>query len=115
MFFYDTKSTDRVGTTWRPDLVPTILDWIDNIPAEALPHLRKLRVDNRGHFCCTFSKRADDGGPPRDVEIELDHDGYVVSCGSVTLLWPTLQQFDINHLLAAVKAANHASAAGIPS
>jgi hypothetical protein len=71
MYFYE---SDR-PRTWRPDLVPAILKWVDSIPESSLPNFRGFGVNEDGSFSATFSKRSERGGPPRDIRFEFDHGG----------------------------------------
>jgi hypothetical protein len=72
--------------TWRPDLVPVILTWLQGIPLLDLMYVAKLGASLEGAFLIEFDwPRRDagaDGGPrTRRIIIAFDHDMYAMSNG----------------------------------
>jgi hypothetical protein len=108
MYFYDSEDRPR---TWRPDLVPAILKWIDGIPESCLSHLKGFSVNEDGSFGATFRKRSERGGPPKEIRFEFDHGGsslHVVVQNELMLVGAESEiiPFNPEHLLLAANAAD---------
>jgi hypothetical protein len=59
--------------TYRPDLVPLILDWIAKCPPVCWQNFVCFRTGCRGEFVAKFAMSPDRGGPERVVEVMIDH------------------------------------------
>jgi hypothetical protein len=55
MFVYD-EDAER-ARTWRPDLVPHLMQWLNSIPPQSLKYLEKISVSDLGGFEATFCYR----------------------------------------------------------
>jgi hypothetical protein len=51
LFLYEDGCSTR---TWRPDLVPHIIAWLDAVPAATLAKLVRVGVSDVGGFVATF-------------------------------------------------------------
>lgn len=52
MYVYD-EVADR-ARTWRPDIVPHLLKWLNSIPPQSIQYLEKVSVSDLGGFEATF-------------------------------------------------------------
>jgi hypothetical protein len=76
LFHYE-SDRDEHGRTWRPDLVPAILAWLEEIPAGDHGIVQRIAVGRRGSFRADFTP-TDRHGRPRDVAIEFDHNKQII-------------------------------------
>ncbi|HEX6751197.1 MAG TPA: hypothetical protein VF092_28160 [Longimicrobium sp.] len=91
LFHYE-SDRDQHGRTWRPDLVPAILAWIDSIPPEDYDIVQRFAVGRRGSFRADFVVPIERKGSAvpgtcndhnkqikwRDVAIEFDWNRQII-------------------------------------
>jgi hypothetical protein len=65
--------------SWRPELVPVILEWLAGVPAEDLQYLIGIAVGVRGGMIAHFAKIPRAGGPARRVTFRI----YTTTSSSV--------------------------------
>lgn len=77
MFLYEDESDAghvSGGRTWRPDLVPHIMRWLETVSVESMRHLVRLRVSDIGGFVAVFRV-----GTSPEVYFEFDdHEGMAI-------------------------------------
>lgn len=72
LYCYDTPPQPG-ARSWRPDLVPVLLNWMKDIPAADWQYCSGFAVDQYGAFVVHFEKIPRRGGPPRRVSFAVEH------------------------------------------
>jgi hypothetical protein len=95
-----------LARNWRPDLVPTILKWVDTVPESEWAFFEHFSVGGNGQFVATFRKSPDRGGPPRTITHRFDHTIHTIQTdrSGLTLAVRHVYNPDHNTLLANVIA-----------
>lgn len=72
MIFRYTPTGDRARRTWRPELVPHIVEWLDSIPADLHDLLASVNVTPGGGFEARFVAKTNIEAPPLSAYFRFD-------------------------------------------
>ena len=88
---------DEVGRQWRPDLIPAILRWIDQVPPCDLRMLVAFGISGHGGFIAYFLVPTRTG-ETSEVSIRFDHKYYLTSNEHTGFRAPKILDYHLSHL-----------------